>query len=267
MSDTEDPPIASVSAMSLKLPPFWPSDPDLWFAQVEAQFSTRGITVEKTKYDYIVSALAPDTATMVRELILSPPTDNPYTTLKQTLIKRTGGSNQQKMQRLLNDVELGDQKPSQMLRRMRQLWSGDASEALLREIFLQRLPTNVRMVLASSDPGNTLDTLAEIADRVLEVSGPSVAAVHTTPGPQATEVEALRAEVHQLQALIKTLAVQPRPSRYRSPTPARRHSPSPRRPRVPLADPTLCWYHQRFGASATKCRPPCRHQGNDQASR
>ncbi len=75
MSDSEDPPRASVRAISLKLPPFWPADPDLWFAQVEAQFCTRGITVERQKYDYIVSALALDAATTVRDLILSPPTD------------------------------------------------------------------------------------------------------------------------------------------------------------------------------------------------
>ena len=85
-----DPPVASVSAVSVKLPPFWPSDPDLWFAQVKAQFATRGITVEQTKYEYIVSALAPDTATTVRDLILTPPANTPYTTLKRELIKRTG---------------------------------------------------------------------------------------------------------------------------------------------------------------------------------
>ena len=266
-----DPP-AAVSAISLKLPPFWPADPDLWFAQVEAQFSTRGITVEKTKYDYIVSVLAPDAATTVRDLILSPPADTPYATLKKELIKRTAGSHQQKLQKLLSGVELGDQKPSQLLRRMRQLWSGDADDILFRELFLQRLPANVRMVLASADPSISLDALAETADRVMEVSGPSVAAVRT---PHATsELDSLRSEVRQLQDLMRNLSTRwssrhrsPTPARHRSPTPTRNRSPSPVRRVHNSGDPTLCWYHQNFGDAATKCRSPCRHQGNDQASR
>ena len=102
---------AAMSAFALKLPPFWPKDPDTWFAQVEAQFATRGISAEKTRFDYLVASLAPDTATEVRDLILAPPADTPYTQLKSTLIKRFAGSNQQKLQRLLNEVELGDSKP------------------------------------------------------------------------------------------------------------------------------------------------------------
>ena len=79
----------TVGAITLKLPPFWPADPDIWFAQVEAQFTTRGITVEKTKFDYIIASLSPEPATEVRDIILAPPTDLPYTTLKKELIKRT----------------------------------------------------------------------------------------------------------------------------------------------------------------------------------
>ena len=59
MSDTEEhsaAPTASIGAISLKLPPFWPLDPDM---QVEAQFATRGVTVEWTKFDYIVASLSP----------------------------------------------------------------------------------------------------------------------------------------------------------------------------------------------------------------
>ena len=97
------------------------------------------------------------------------------------LIKRTAGSNQQKLQRLLTGVELGDQKPTQLLRRMRQLWNDDAGEALLQELFLQRLPANVRMVFSSSNPTSTLDELAETADRVMEVSVPDISAVASTP--------------------------------------------------------------------------------------
>ena len=88
---------ADVSAVNLKLPPFWPADPELWFAQVEAQFSCRRITSQKSKFDHVVASLSPDYAAEVRDLLLRPPDDTPYTALKEQLTKRTALSEQRRI--------------------------------------------------------------------------------------------------------------------------------------------------------------------------
>ena len=143
---------ADVSAVNLKLPPFWPADPELWFVQVEAQFSCRRITSQKSRCDYVVASLSPDYAAEVRNLLLRPPTDDPYTALKEQLTKCTALSEQRPLQQLFTGEELGDRKLTQLLHRMQQLL-GDRpgiDQSFLKELFLQRLPQNVPMVLAST---------------------------------------------------------------------------------------------------------------------
>ena len=167
------PPTAQVAALQIKLPPFWPQDPQLWFAQIEAQFTTRHITVSRTKFDYVIASLAPEFAVEVHDLLLNPPDVTPYEVLKQELIKRTSASEQRRLQQLLTTEELGDRKPSQVLRRIQQLLGDKANTMdveIMRELFLQRLPANIRMVLTLSAGEINLDKLAQLADRIVEAS-------------------------------------------------------------------------------------------------
>ena len=252
---TTAPDTAAVANVSIKLPPFWPSDPEVWFAQVEAHFTTRRITSQKTRFDYVIASLSPEVATEIRDLILKPPVATPYEVLKEQLIKRTAASEQRRLQQLFNAEELGDRKPSQLLRRMQQLLgdrAGATDSTFLRELFLQRLPSNVRMVLASTSATTSLEALAELADKIAEVAAPTIAATTTPPAsPQLlAEIQQLRTEVKQLQNSVHTLS---RQSRGRSTSRNRQPSPAPR----PTDDSSMCWYHQKYGEAAKKCRSPC----------
>ena len=249
-----------LSSLAVKLLPFWPADPQIWFAQVEAQFATRRITQQRTMFDYVVSNLSPEYATEIRDLILKPPVENPYDKVKEQLIKQTAASEQRRLQQLFSAEELGDRKPTQLLRRLQQL-AGDTpgftDGKFLRELFLQRLPSNVRMVLASTRDDTAIEDLAQLADKIVEVAIlPSVCSVSTSP----SELEQLRSQVAALTKTVNFLKRQRRNSfRRRSPSPARQSHQTP-----PNTD--LCWYHYTYGDQACKCTPPCSKSGNDQAS-
>ena len=74
------------ATVQIKLPPYWPADSQIWFAQVDAQFTTCGINIQRTKFDYIVSSLTFVITTEIWNLILQPPDDTPYDKLKEQLI-------------------------------------------------------------------------------------------------------------------------------------------------------------------------------------
>jgi len=103
-------PPQAVQAVSLKLPPYWPNDPIVWFAQVEAQFLTRNITSQATQFAYVIASLPPEIAQEIRDILISPPPESPYDVLKATLIRRTSASEQKRLHQLLIAEELGDRQ-------------------------------------------------------------------------------------------------------------------------------------------------------------
>ena len=272
-----------VTAVSLKLPPFWPHDPALWFAQIEAQFTTRGITVEDTKFGYVVSSLQPEIAQEVRDFIISPPSTNKYQRLKSELIKRTSVSEQKRLHQLLIAEELGDRKPTQLLRKMRLLLGESKLEDnILKQLFLQRMPGSVKAILASTQDSVSLEQLAELADKIIEVATPSssIGQVSNVAGGGAEssvspEVQRLSAQVAQLTAQVQALTAGLDRGRSSSRDRGRSASRDSKRQRSRSksrnsgtasgqthASPE-CWYHWRFGDKAKHCISPCSHQNSN----
>lgn len=269
--------MATVSAVQLRLPPFWSKNPRVWFRQIEAQFQLQRIFSQTAMYRHVVASIPSELADTVDDVLDNPPVENAYDYLKKIILQRTMESQSSCLQQLLNAEELGDRRPTQLLHRMRQLLGANPTEAhsnLLRELFIQRLPANVRMISASA-ASMTLDNLAELADRIVEHSAPMVSPVAgpTTP----TSGTSIEAKLQALTEAVHALHLQsPARQSSRRRSSSRRHSPSAtrstRRRRGSSSDSSAspdrdhCWYHRRFGGRATRCTRPCTWQGNEPAS-
>ena len=108
----------AVDAVSLKLPTFWASQPEVRFVQAEAQFRLREIDVDETKYYYVIATLDQETAARLMDLIGQPPEDDKYEILKNRLMDTFGLNKREQAARLLHFRRLGDSKPSALMDEM-----------------------------------------------------------------------------------------------------------------------------------------------------
>ena len=69
--------------VSMKLPVFWPDAAEVWFAQADAQFAIRNVTVSKKKFYNSVAVLPQEVALQILDLIRAPPAGDPYGVLRE----------------------------------------------------------------------------------------------------------------------------------------------------------------------------------------
>ncbi|KAJ8940513.1 hypothetical protein NQ318_009606 [Aromia moschata] len=142
--------------VALKLPPWIPSDPDMWMTLVDRTFDVAKIT-------YVATALDLSVIMEVRDIVMNPPASEPYKTLTKALVNRLSVYQELKTGRLLKKEEMGDSKPSQFLRRLRALTGAAVSDDLLRTLWSGRLPRSVQAIIVSQKDSK-LDDVAELAD-------------------------------------------------------------------------------------------------------
>lgn len=244
MATAQPPSTTTTSSVSVKLPDFWKTDPAMWFAQAEAQFVLAGVTRDDTKFYHIIAKVDQTVLCHISDLVANPPEVDKYAAIKNRLLKRFEMSPQAKMEKLLNSCDLGDMKPTHLLAKMQDLAAGlNVDDNLMKMLFLQRLPLNVRSVLAIHD--GTLSKLAEMADKMLDTNCSYVAATSPAVPDQEQlnqQIAYLTAEIHKLQTT--------RSSRSRSSS----------RTRGNIDQPEMCWYHRTYGSRARQCRAPCGFQ-------
>ncbi|XP_022174682.1 uncharacterized protein LOC111036798 [Myzus persicae] len=236
---TASPAIDAVA--NFRLPTFWNQSPTFWFNHAEAMFAAQRITSNASKVHYVVGALDQATIRTVGDLL---GTSASYEAIRTRLIEAFATSNAAKYRELVRPGGLGDRRPSQLLRDMRSNLPPGIGEEALKEFWMQRLPSNVRVVLNSLDA--SLDSIAARADRIMDASNPLDVDVVSREADTdlAGTVAALAKQVQALTQLISSSAGPQQ--RHSSPTDAGQLPPSQR-----------CFYHETYGAKARKCRPPC----------
>lgn len=248
--------------VGIRVPPFWPEEPEIWFAQVEGQFTISNITSDSTKFNYVIGQLDQQYSKEVKDIIISPPLNDKYEKLKSELIKRLSASKEKKVHQLLMHEELGDRKPSQFLRHLQNLAGSDVPEDFLRTIWSSRLPSNIQTLMASQ-PGSSLETLADLADRVQDIMTPvhQVAAASSSPAPGST-IDTMSKEIAELKQAVRNLTIQldrqgrQARSPHRSSSRQARNTSSARSQSNYRKFP-FCWYHAKYGVKANRCQTPC----------
>ncbi|XP_048479715.1 uncharacterized protein LOC125489112 [Plutella xylostella] len=259
-----------VCRVGVKVPPFWPEKPAIWFAQLEGQFVISRITDDTTKFYHVIGQLEHQYAAEVEDIITSPPDTDKYENLKAELLKRLCVSKENKVKQLLMHEELGDRKPTQFLRHLRHLGGPDVPEDFLKTIWTSRLPSSMQTIVASQAT-SSLDALAELADRIHDiVPGHHLSAVASSRPTSAMEEMAkqIAALTKQVSALTAHVHGDRSRSRDRRPPQRRdRRSPSTRSQSSYRKHP-ICWHHWRFRDQAKRCIQPCDFTaGNGQEGR
>jgi hypothetical protein len=249
------PVIAVGGGGSVRLLPFWPHAPQLWFSQAECLFTVHNVSDQFHRYCLVVASLQHDSLRRVADIVEAPPADVAYNTIKQCLLASHQMTGFQRAERLFAMPAFGARKPSELMAEMLEIClRGEEKTELFACLFLQRLPREIRMLLARVDHKDPKE-LAEQADHFW--------GLHDTPTNIATVTVADGGGEEQLVAAVRTVAGSARGRDGKGRRGGRGGSTGSRilyeseLSRDARLAAGLCLKHWRYGEHANSCEQPC----------
>ncbi|XP_017481737.1 PREDICTED: uncharacterized protein LOC108370838 [Rhagoletis zephyria] len=248
----------------LPIPPMSSTNIEAWFTSMDFWFAASGITAEKQKTATVLAALDPNVLAQLGDVIASLPQNDRFEYVRQRIIEHFADSEQRRLNRVLSELPLGDKKPSELFFEIKRVAGNTLGDTALKSLWIKRLPEFAQAVVAASSGSATEFT--KTADTIVDAIAPlQVNRVKSTP---QNEVNELRAFVMELDKKLEKFAIRSR-SRNRG-----RSSSRPRANARNNSQTTAnsqetssvaaqdCWYHQKYGSDARKCRTPCRRRNH-----
>ena len=243
---------------------FTKENPQAWFAYFNSLCNRNDLLDNQAKIDALVPRLDSNTFLSVQPLLDG---THCFGDIKDFLVNKFARPLDQRLQELLRIPSLGDLKPSDFLEQVHLAVSrDDMSDAVLCEILMMKLPTEVQTTL-SVILGSPLNEFAAAADTDMRrFSAPLVSSINSSSSPSIQnnyDVQQLKLEMpHNLP---HSSSISPNRSRHNF-NPSRDFGGNKFRSCIPgfyRDSNQLCFYHARFGRNARKCVAPCNwRQGN-----
>lgn len=250
------------STLSIKLPQFWTSCPETWFIQTELTFTLKNITDDTTKYQLVIISLPEEVLNKIVDIIHNPPQNNKYDHIKNTILERFSMNEDARLEKLLNDSEIGDRKPSEFFRDLSALAISNSmvNNNLLIKLWMRKLPPTIQMHLTVSNLTSINEKLT-LADKIYGLFNKSqISSVSTSPTNLSNNqlFENLVQVTSNLAGTVDKLSQDV--SEIRNSNSFNRNN-----NKFPTANNNdrrsnrrnLCWYHWKFGDMAQKCISPC----------
>lgn len=168
---------------------------------------------------------------------------------------------------LFNNLYLGQNKPSQLFRKMKTLFGHNTmSDTVLCKLWMDKLHSQTTQILALLQDDLELEQLAEIVDKIYnnKPMGTVFTAIQTLSIISVNDSHKLiciKESLANLTLQLKTLQHTMQQQKF-TPTTSARWSQSPRHRSTSTSknknNYDTCWYHFRFGWQARRCDKTCK---------
>ncbi|QQP57165.1 Tick transposon [Caligus rogercresseyi] len=171
-------------------------------------FKSNDIKKSGTRFSHATGLLPTDVLCKVSDVISRlGDSDTPYEVLKNAILERSQVTLTARFQELLKKEELGDEKPSDLLIRMKRLLEDKYASfdpAFFFQLFYQRLPQYVQRGLFTVKDKMEIEELAKLADEMLTTAPNATACAIGVPTDGLKEVMDQLAEMKvQIAALTE----------------------------------------------------------------
>ncbi len=235
--------------VAFKIPDFWPHDQNTWSRKLESKFRICNISQSSTKYDHLLSALPMEICSNINDSLeeIDENAADTYEQLKALLVSRYTKERWARAFKLLKFPEIGDMKPSDMMRQMKALLPTNSRPCTyFMASFLFHLPSDMIDHLIAKD-FKDCTKMAEYADLLYSRRrSNTIATVNTNYEAAINAISGGRR---------REFSPHDRRQEHRSPS---RPGRSRRKTLGPYKeDSDICYYHTTYRNQARKCKPGC----------